>query len=289
MNEIDYNDLWAYDPATDTWEQKASLPAPPRYAGVAFSIDGIGYYGTGAGNAIYYNDFHAYDPVTDTWMQKADFPGNARRWAVGFAVDGRGYIGTGESSGVRYRDFHAYDPLTDTWQQRADLGSTNRRNGYAFMVDGHAYAGGGQDFTQNWNDFHRYDVGADSWLPVSAFPLNACKNGASFSTGNAAFIVGGNGQLPVLDEIWRFLPDITTGSIEHRFNTHLLFPNPVNDRLWIKAPEKARYVIHDPRGAIVAAGQVGTSIDMDRLPEGLYTLIVEGGEERSVERFMIAR
>ena len=285
----DYNDLWAYHPATDTWVQKASLPGPPRYAGVAFSINGIGYFGTGAANATWYNDLYAFDPTTNTWEQKTNFPGNGRRWAVGFAAEGKGYIGTGESSGIRYRDFYAYDPFTDTWQQRADLGSNNRRNGYAFVVDGHAYVGGGQDFIQNWNDFHRYDVNTDSWLPAATFPLAACKNGTCFSTGEEAFIVGGNGQSPVLSHAWRFSPDISTAMSEEENLALHVYPNPANDQLVVHGADRAAFTIHDALGRSMQHGVLNAPVDVRTLPEGPYVLRIVGMDRSMALPFLVRR
>lgn len=255
----------------------------------AFSIDGIGYFGTGAANAIWRNDFYAYDPTTDTWEQKPNFPGNGRRWAVGFAMEGKGYIGTGESSGVRYRDFYAYDPATNTWQQRASLGTTNRRQAYAFTINDQGYVGGGVDFVENWNDFHRYDPDTDSWIPVASFPLAACRNGTSFSVADAAYIVGGNGQAPVLSHTWRFGPDISTSVNEEDGMDINVHPNPANAELVVQGVGRVPYTVCDARGALVLAGTLNGAVDVQALPEGLYLLRLEGPEQPRTMRFMVQR
>ena len=42
------NEFWEYDPATDTWTQKSSMPGTYGIAGaVGFSIGTKGYIGTG--------------------------------------------------------------------------------------------------------------------------------------------------------------------------------------------------------------------------------------------------
>ena len=62
-----YNDFWEYDPATDTWTQKADFEGVGRGFAVGFSIGSNGYIGTGLlGNLNYggpsSKDFWEYDP-----------------------------------------------------------------------------------------------------------------------------------------------------------------------------------------------------------------------------------
>ena len=38
-NNVTYNDLWRYDPVSDTWSQMANLPGSTRRNAVGFSLD----------------------------------------------------------------------------------------------------------------------------------------------------------------------------------------------------------------------------------------------------------
>jgi N-acetylneuraminic acid mutarotase len=67
-------DFWEYDPATNTWKQKADFGGGVRSVAVGFSIADKGYIGTGWDDS-YKKDFWEYDPTTNTWTQKADFGG----------------------------------------------------------------------------------------------------------------------------------------------------------------------------------------------------------------------
>ena len=87
-------DFWEYDPAANTWTQKADFGGTARYGAVGFSIGSKGYIGTGY-DGSYIKDFWEYDPAANTWTQKADFGGTARYGAVGFSIGSKGYIGTG--------------------------------------------------------------------------------------------------------------------------------------------------------------------------------------------------
>ncbi|HYV92676.1 MAG TPA: T9SS type A sorting domain-containing protein [Chitinophagales bacterium] len=103
----DKNDFWEYDPATNTWIQKADFAETGSSAAVGFSIDDKGYIGTGS----WKNDFWEYNPATDAWTQKTNFGGLPTVAAVGFSIGSKGYIGTGAASG---NDFWEYTPDTSS-------------------------------------------------------------------------------------------------------------------------------------------------------------------------------
>ena len=93
--ESKLNDFWQYDPSQNKWDSVTAPNGPSaRYGAVAFSINDIGYVGTGY-DGNYLKDFWAYDPNNNTWTQKTSFGGSKRRDAVGFVIDGKGYICTG--------------------------------------------------------------------------------------------------------------------------------------------------------------------------------------------------
>src|SRR6185436_3083812 len=108
-----HSDFWQYDPATDTWSQKASVLsaglASAYYGAAGFSIGTKGYLGTGVWNpAMLFADcFFEYDPVVNVWTQKANYGGGAVYGAVGFSIGSKGYFGTG--TGFQ-NDFWEYDP-----------------------------------------------------------------------------------------------------------------------------------------------------------------------------------
>jgi len=70
-----------------------------------------------------------------------------------------------------------------------------------------------------------------------------------------------------------------------------IYPNPVNDRLYIRFPElssKALVSVYDQNGRIILqqSHQSGTALDVSGLPEGIYQLAVQDGEKRMVTSFV---
>jgi len=135
---VNLNDFWEYDPETDNWTEKASLPvSSARGEAVGFSIGNKGYIGTGnftagiGGTAL--RDFWEWDQVTNLWTRKADFAGLRRSGAVGFTIGNKGYIGTGvtldENGFSNYSsDFWEWDQETNKWTRKADLEGNPRVN-----------------------------------------------------------------------------------------------------------------------------------------------------------------
>jgi N-acetylneuraminic acid mutarotase len=118
------NDLWEYDPETDSWTEKASFPGSGRYDATCFVVEGKAYITNGAtaNPASNTSDMWAYDPVSDSWEQRASFPGGAtRNGAVGLSSGQRGFIAGGISGdyGTWYTDSWLFDVHSNTW---TDLG-----------------------------------------------------------------------------------------------------------------------------------------------------------------------
>lgn len=144
------NDWWQYDPSTDHWTAKRSLPGTTgRWGAVAFANDqpgGKAYVGTGVNWPFYgpgLKDFNEYDPVADTWTPVASLPDTVpgRMYAVGMSLPDGGIVGTGYN-GYNYNDFWELSYTTKTWSKVAAI------PGQRFLAQGFAightlYVGGG--------------------------------------------------------------------------------------------------------------------------------------------------
>jgi N-acetylneuraminic acid mutarotase len=116
-----------YDPATDTWETKASIPTP-RHGTCANVVDGK-IYVIGGAEATPYPGYvtsgknEVYDPETDTWTQKTSIPTPVNR-AASAVVDGRIYVLGGRAGWIPagYYDFNqVYDVKNDAWSTAAPV------------------------------------------------------------------------------------------------------------------------------------------------------------------------
>jgi hypothetical protein len=103
----------AYDPATDTWTTKASMPAA-LFSPAVGAVNGILYAVGGApGGGSWVATVYAYDPVSNTWSTKASMP--TARYALGadalngilYAIGGFNYDLTPDGA---LRTLEAYHP-----------------------------------------------------------------------------------------------------------------------------------------------------------------------------------
>jgi N-acetylneuraminic acid mutarotase len=203
--DVQYKDWWEYDPATNSWTQKADYAGGKRYHAAGFSIGNLGYVGTGRDTTFSNRrDFWEYNPVTNTWTQKAMFGGQARRGAVGFSVNGRGYIGTG--SGLS--DFWEYNPVTNSWMQRASFPGGGRQSAVGFSIGSRGYIGTGSSGGNPTGDLWEYNPTNNTWVQKAPLPglprMEACGfsyNGFGYVGTGDNFSSGTN-----YDDFWRFDP-----------------------------------------------------------------------------------
>jgi N-acetylneuraminic acid mutarotase len=164
----------AYDPATDTWTQKADLRARMFFG--ASVVDGkvyvIGGVRTTTGDSL--ASVEEYDPVTDTWTEKADMP-TARDSLVTAVVDAKIYaiggvsfesdIGMGGSLSV----LEEYDPATDSWNTKASMPS-DKESACVGVVSGKLYVLGGYREAKVTSSVLQYDPSTDTWESRASMP-----------------------------------------------------------------------------------------------------------------------
>jgi N-acetylneuraminic acid mutarotase len=157
-----------YDPATDTWAQKADMPTRRCWYN-ACVVDGI-IYVIGGWNGKHTGIVEAYDTATDTWTRKADMP-TARSFSATCVLDGNMYVIGGGAPGKSAVE--VYDPATDTWTKKADL-PTARYCLDAVVIDGKIYAIGGWYFSIGgpiYSTVEVYDPVTDTWTKGVDIPV----------------------------------------------------------------------------------------------------------------------
>jgi N-acetylneuraminic acid mutarotase len=153
----------AYDPATNTWTDKADMPTL-RGALSTSVVDGMIYAIGGA--ASYYGALptvEAYDPVTNIWTTKTDMP-SPRRFLSSSAVDGKIYaIGGFDGGGQVLATVEEYAPSSD-------LTSVEERSGATAVPSGYALS---QNYPNPFNPSTRieFSVPHSSYVTLKVFSL----------------------------------------------------------------------------------------------------------------------
>ncbi len=142
-----YSDFYEYDPATDSWSQKDSLPGPSRAYAVGTAINSKGYVGLGGNDdqSLSYTDFYEYDPITDQWTQKTSM-GAVGRADAGVVTSGNNIYILG---GINFPSFagngssRIYNVLTDTWSNGPNFNGGIIIAPIVQYVNGRVFAGTG--------------------------------------------------------------------------------------------------------------------------------------------------
>lgn len=149
------NELWQYNPLTNTWLSRASFSGIARYGAAAFVIGNYAYVGTGCDENIFVQDFYRYNPATNSWSSIAPFPGSGRFACSAFTLNNNGYLIFGTDGG--YKDeLWQYDPGLNYWVVKASFPGGERKSAVAFTIGGKAYAGTGKSMTGVRRDIYEY-------------------------------------------------------------------------------------------------------------------------------------
>ncbi len=218
-----HTDWYEYDPITNTWTQKASLPAAARDHATGLVVDSFGYVIAGevAGGAT--AQVWQYNPYSDTWTQKSNVP-IARENGAGFAVNGKIYYGTGFQGSTNLVDFYEYTPGTNTWVAKANVPGGVRAADMGFSVNGKGYLGMGGNTNSHayYNDFYEYDPIGNTWTQKANYPIPT-QNANTYHSTNAGYILCGSfyqysgiTQNP-LNLLYKYTPTTDTWNLEGSF------------------------------------------------------------------------
>ena len=271
-----YTDWWEYDPATNSWTQKADYPQA-RFACAAFTVGNKGY--VGGGNEQNFggrDEFYEFDPIANTWLAKATFP-VAEGGDIGFTINNEGYAATSSglykysvsmnnwtfinsASSIPFTSysagfvinkklyylpdnsttFYMWDPITGVVSTKAPFIGNGRYAPCSFAVRGQGYIGLGYDYLLGnvAKDFYFYDPITDVWDTIpKSFPGVRRNYVPSFVIGdNAYFGTGSNGTN--LGDFWGYEWKIAAGINEANLKHELVIsPNPASNYLTIKLDE----------------------------------------------------
>jgi len=194
------NDCWQYDPALDSWTEKAAYPGLARVKAMAAVVNGQAYVGLGFNISLgVYNDsaclkdFWMYDPITDVWTKKADFPSNFTDACAGFVFNNSIYVTSGFNGANFNNELWKFIPVqgeTGSWVKLNDFSGPPRAGGIACASSEHIFFGTGYR-TINENDWWEYFPATDNWIKRKAMPDNGRENAVSLIINDRIFVATG--------------------------------------------------------------------------------------------------
>ena len=197
--------VYAYDPATDSWTERAPMPTPRGALSVAEhegKLYAIGGYDRKANNA----QVEIYDPARNVWTTAASLP-TPRDHLATATVSGTIYAIGGRLDGDYSRNLavvERYDPDSDRWRRVADL-PTARSGITAAVVEGRIYVFGGEGPTGTFGENEAYDPARDTWYHMTPMPTARHGLGSTVVQGRIYVISGGptpGGSFSDLNEVF---------------------------------------------------------------------------------------
>jgi len=197
--------VYAYDPATDTWAERASMPTARGALSVTVhdgKLYAIGGYDRNANSAA----VEVYDPARNTWVSRAPLP-TPRDHLASATVSGKIYAIGGRLNGDYRRNLSVterYDPAIDQWTRVADL-PTARSGITAAEVGGRVYVFGGEGGEGTFRENEAYDPARDAWQAMTPMPTARHGLGSAAVQGRIHVLSGGptpGGSFSDLNEVF---------------------------------------------------------------------------------------
>ena len=166
------NDLWRWDPATQTWTQLANMPTGKQNIQGAYWNGKI--YVPGGFTTAHITENAIYDIASNTWSTGAPLP--TTQTGTNVALNNKVY-NFGGNPGPQSL-CRVYDIATNSWSSIASMPVATTYGRAALAGNIAYYIGGIAGATTN--AVHRYDIAGNSWTTVA--PLQTARTSAEVMT-----------------------------------------------------------------------------------------------------------
>jgi N-acetylneuraminic acid mutarotase len=204
----------AYNPSTNTWSTKASLPAARQSGNGAATINGTIYVAGGqdAAGALS-RTLYAYNASTNAWSTRASMPvvsgcgGSAVISSKLYVISGCTRSSTGAQ--VFAQLLHRYDPSTNRWTTLRSAPAVHYQPAIG-AVNGKLYvAGGNNSAGVPTGRLDVYDPATNTWSTRMAMPTARVAAAGAF-VGGKLHVIGGRKGTTYLNTVEAYDP--VTGS-----------------------------------------------------------------------------
>ncbi len=185
------DNVYAYDPKTDTWRDLPPMKVPRAAVGVAV-VDGL-LHAIG-GRALDKSTLalhEVYNPATNEWREAAPLP-RARDHMATIAVDGLIHVIGGRfDEAANNTGLHdIYDPATDKWQQGAPMPTPRSSVAFGLLGREIVVVGGECRDHATYTEAEAYDLATKSWTTLKPPPTGRHAFGAA-AFGDTLYFAGG--------------------------------------------------------------------------------------------------
>ena len=227
-----------YDPATNTWTTKASIPTVRQGFAKAIVIDNKIYVLGGSDGTYSLKTNEMYDPATNTWTVKANMPTTTLESCI-VAVNDKIYVI--DTYGTT-RPSYEYNPATNTWTAKAAIPNQRQGEVGVAVANGKIYVIGGWLSDTYLGTTDEFDPATNTWTTkASMVHPRGITEGSRFDGGmvvvinNKIYAIGGNKDGTV--QFWNEEFDPATNTWTTKANVPFSWmaykPAVVNNKLYV--------------------------------------------------------
>ena len=218
------NDLWQFDPISNSWIEMTPIPAVGRSGAACFVLNDTAYIiGGKTANNSAIDDVWAYAILTDSWVQKNDLP-NGNRWRASAAtLNNNGYLifGRDETNGF-HNELLAYNQNSDLWSQISTFPYIGRSHAALLSVgEDLIVCFGGDSLNTYHNDLWSYSISLNTWHSLPDLPAEGRRGGMAIASNNGTiyYSTGLNSQNQRVKETWKYHESLDVIQIHENTNT----------------------------------------------------------------------
>jgi hypothetical protein len=181
----------AFNPATNSWTTKASMPTARGALAAAPGADGqiyvFGGFVTSSNSTL--STVEAYNLATNSWTSKHSMPTARESLAAALGADGQIYVFGGYStiSHNTLATVEAYNPATDTWTTKTSMPTANDSMAAVAGADGLIYVCGGS----SGSTVEAYNPATNSWSAKASMSTAGASLAAGPGTDGLLYVIGG--------------------------------------------------------------------------------------------------
>jgi N-acetylneuraminic acid mutarotase len=289
------NDLWSYDPVTDSWTELNALPSGGRAGMVQFVLNDTMYCVGGKNASGILNEVWAYHFSNQTWIQKNNLPSDGIWRGIAFTFQNKGYIGLGKNNlnnqtGIN-SEILKYDSNLDSWSVVPNLNWGTRSYIGHTQTDSLLFLFGGLSETNqilvSTERIHLTDFTTDI---LADFPSIPRKGGVAFLVQNDLYYTTGVSTDTRFNETWKL--SAVASIDELSTNQFDVFPNPATIEINIQGTKVIESVeLLDVSGQVQSSNHVNSTkftLTLDQFSSGYYFLKVLSEGTEQIEKVFIS-
>lgn len=193
-----------FNPETNTWTEKTSIPAGTIYAS-GVEVEGKIYVMGGLQNNQKTDLHYVFDPSTNQVSTRAALL-TPRGYHNSATVNGKVYlIGGQNGDGTTEWYFDEYDPLNDSWLRKEQTPHNQAWYCGAVGVGNKFYRIAGGRWNVPTDYFDSYNPVTNIWEILDPFPIT-CHAPAAVALENKIYVMGGYNSEHKIDSIYTYYP-----------------------------------------------------------------------------------